>query len=156
MTAWEPHQLRPPFEPGNTLSTKHGAKSERVIRPIADRLVAGITEERPDLAEAQYEPAITAWATAEAQCILLRRYADDYGLLDQKGLPRPFTRLWRLAGASAAQHRKRLGLDPSSNAQLVRDRATASALRQFDLDAVLESGRRAFAERDQDQHQAGS
>lgn len=137
---------RPPFTPGNLAPVTHGARSPRVYGDLAQRLAAGLAEDRPDLAA--YPEAVAAWATAEAQAALLRRHVAEVGPLDsESSKPREALLLWltRLESA-AARHRATLGLDPRSEAALARERAAASVL-AVDLDALAERGRQALAAR---------
>lgn len=137
---------RPPFTAGNLASSTHGARSPRVYGDLAQRLAAGLLEDRPDLDA--YPEAVAAWATAEAQAALMRRHLAEVGPID------PTTREPRAASLSwlrsierlAAETRKPLGLDPLSEAALSRERAAASVL-AVDLDALAERGRAALAAR---------
>ena len=137
---------RPPFTSGNLARATSGARSPRVYGDLAQRLAAGLTEDRPDLGE--YPEAVAAWATAEAQAALMRRHVAEVGPLDpDTGKPRDALLSWltRLESA-AARHRATLGLDPRSEAALSRERAAASVL-AVDLDALAERGRAALAAR---------
>jgi hypothetical protein len=137
---------RPPFTSGNLAPLTHGARSPRVYGDLAQRLAAGLTEDRPDLGA--YPETVAAWATAEAQAALLRRHVAEVGPLDtDTGKPREAVLTWltRLEGA-AARHRATLGLDPRSEAALSRERAAASVL-AVDLDVLAERGRLALAAR---------
>jgi hypothetical protein len=49
----------PPFEKRNLLQLKHGATVPRIVDPIADELISGLLERRPDLAA--YPEALHAW-----------------------------------------------------------------------------------------------
>ncbi|GAA4817112.1 hypothetical protein ACFQ0K_08625 [Nocardioides caeni] len=138
---------RPPFAPGNLARATSGARSPRVYGDLAQRLAAGLTEDRPDLGA--YPEAVAAWATAEAQAALMRRHVAEVGPLDpDTGKPREAVLSWltRLENA-AARHRATLGLDPRSEAALARERAAASVL-AVDLDALAERGRQALAQRE--------
>lgn len=128
---------RPPFPKGNALTLKHGARSPRVYEPVARQLVAGLVEDRPDLAA--YPEAVAAWAQVEAQCVILRRHAAEVGLLDGDE-PRKFMSLMVALERTAAYHRKRLGLDPVAEASLQRDRAETAHI-AVDIEAILARGR---------------
>jgi hypothetical protein len=139
------HGTRPPFAPGNTLAVHSGHRTPRVYGVVAERLVAGLVEDRPDLG--CYPEALAAWATAESQVALLRRHLSELGPLDEEGQPRKgildwLVRLENLAG----RHRSTLGLDPRSEAQLAKERAEAATL-AVDLEALAERGRAAMARR---------
>lgn len=140
------HGTRPPFAPGNTLALHSGHRTPRVYGSLAEHLVAGLAEDRPDLT--RYPEALAAWATAEAQTALLRRHLEEVGLMDEEGQPRKGLLDWlvRLENLAARQ-RSTLGLDPRSDAQLARERAEAATL-AVDLDALAERGRAAMARRE--------
>lgn len=128
------------FEKGNEVRLRHGARSERHVTPVAEELVAGLLEDRPDLA--QYPEALEAWARAEARALLMA--GADF--LDEDGHPinpRDVARFERLA----ADARARLGLDPKSEADLHKSRADA-ARSVVDLDAIRRRGREALEGRD--------
>ncbi|WOP17400.1 hypothetical protein [Raineyella sp. LH-20] len=120
---------------------QHGATSTAVVSPVADALAADLVARRPDLAP--HREAVAAWAAAEARCILLRHHEDRVGLLDEDGSPRGYTSLLVTAERAAERARQRLGLDPLSEAELAKARATAS-LSAVDLSLVLEAGREAL------------
>ncbi len=130
----------PSAEPGNTLALKYGAHSPRVYEPIAAELVAAVIEEREDLAP--YRHAVEAWADAEARTALLREYLarDDVGMLDDEGEPREGLLRWLTMFDKRAQAgRERLGLDPRSHAELLRQRVEAQRS-AVDLDELRARG----------------
>jgi hypothetical protein len=141
--------------PGNVRSLRSGYRSPRVYGALAEELAAGLLADRPDLGA--YPEAVAGWATAEACAALLRRHLDEVGAID------PETREPRAASLNAlrqyerqaAEHRATLGLDPRSEASLVRERATAATL-VVDLDALAERGRRALASSAGDDDLAGA
>ncbi len=125
-----------PFEPGNTVSVRHGVWSGRRVHPLAAELVTGLLAQRPDLAA--YPEMVEAWARAEARCLLLATWQAERGLLDDKGEVaggRYVAQFERLA----ADLRSRLGLDPRSEAELLAARADA-ARNVVDLDAIRRRG----------------
>lgn len=141
---------RPPFQPGHTLSMRHGAYSERRIGPLAEQLAADLLADptTPDyLREARFAGAVLAWARAEA---VVRLYL---AWLDAQDLDKPargalaVLEALRKAEAAAATARSRLGLDPVSRAKLARDLATAGFMSRGGaepLAAVAEVGRAAL------------
>ncbi|MGJ3507950.1 hypothetical protein [Enemella sp. A6] len=132
---------RPPWP------TTHGAKSKRVYQPLAEQLAAGVLADRPDLAP--YPDAVSAWAEAEASCVLLRRFHAEHGLIDDKGHPRPSTKLANVLETRAANLRSRLGLDPIAEVQLAQARAEVTSLGVHTGLAMLAAqGREALAARD--------
>ena len=136
----------PPFEPGHTLSTKHGARSERFVRPIADRLTAELVEIAPWAARPAYGPTVAAWAYAEAQLYLLRAYIDEHGPLDGDGAPRPATALLEKVETRATSLRAELGLTPLSLAKLMAALSAAPAGTDDDGLARLRAEGRALVE----------
>ncbi|SJN30856.1 hypothetical protein [Micrococcus luteus] len=137
---------RAPLAPGHTYSLRSGARSPRVYGELAEELTAGMLEKRPDLAA--YPEALGAWATAEAQAVLMRRELDENGMLDpETGRPRDTSLRWHSAFEKrATKAREALGLDPRSEAALARERAAASAL-AVDLESLAEAGRQSLAQR---------
>lgn len=121
---------RPPFEPGNELSTRHGAYSPRKVEPLAETFVdVVLADEGAAHVHARlYRPALWAWARAEAQVQLLTEYLakagevseDGVGDLDQEAVRAAYLLLHR-AEARAMSGRSRLGLDPLSRARLGKD-----------------------------------
>jgi hypothetical protein len=129
-------------KPGNTLALKHGARSPRVYEPIARELVAAVLDEREDLAA--YHHAVEAWADAEARAALIRAHLakGDVGMLDAEGEPRESLLKWLVQFEKRAESgRQRLGLDPRSHAELLRQRVEAQRS-AVDLDGLRERGAR--------------
>lgn len=124
----------PPFEKNNTAALKHGAKSDRVIRPIAEALVVELLEQAhaPQsptayLAEVSYKPAVWAWARCEARVALLVRWLEEQGGdLTEEGEVRPAAELLRKYEAQGERLRARLGLDPLARARLGKDLASGA------------------------------
>ena len=125
----------PNVESGNTLSQKHGAWSSRIVDPVAHELVSIVLDQVPYLADPSYEPAVWAWARAEARVVVLSAWLDDHGPLDKQGVPRPALSALKDFERLASACRARLGLDPLSRAQLGRD----VAAQQVDLARIYEA-----------------
>jgi len=74
---------RPPFQPGNLASVRHGAFSQRLTGPLAEQIAAEQLA-RDDcplwLREPSYAAAVMAWAYSEAEVRRLRARRDE---LDQ-------------------------------------------------------------------------
>ncbi|MDQ3640433.1 MAG: hypothetical protein M3450_02895, partial [Actinomycetota bacterium] len=83
----------PPFQPGHTLTLRHGAYSARTWRPLADRISAELPDIAPWCTRPTYGPAVAAWARTEAQLQLVMTFLDEHGPLDGDGAPRPATAL---------------------------------------------------------------
>lgn len=129
---------RAPFEPGNTLTLKHGAHSARVYEPIARDLVAAVLAERQDLVP--FRLAVEAWADAEARAGLLREHLADVTMFDDDREPRHGALKWLLGFEKRADAmRRRLGLDPIAAAELARQRVEAERS-AVDLDGLRERG----------------
>ena len=124
---------RPPFQPGNELSLKHGAHSERTLAPIAEAWVKTALEQAPYLRDPSYEPALLAWARFEAKCDLLHDWIDNNSLIDGNGHATPAAKLLPTYEGRAAALRATLGMDPISRAKLQRDAAAT----QVDLAALM-------------------
>ena len=103
-----------------------GYRSPRVYGELAELLAAGLLADRPDLD--RYPEAVAAWATAEAQAALIRRHLAERGPLGDDGEPRATLLYWLTRIETVAmKHRAALGLDPTSEARLRRDRAAPAA-----------------------------
>ncbi|WP_454835133.1 hypothetical protein [Rhodococcus qingshengii] len=124
---------RPPFAPGNELSMRHGAHSERTLAPIAAAWVKTALEQCAYLQDPSYEPALLAWARFEAKCDLLHDWIDKHGLIDEHGQATPAAKLLPVYEGRAASLRAPLGMDPLSRARLQRDAAAT----QVDLAQLM-------------------
>jgi len=144
---------RPPFAPGNELSTRHGAYSPRKVEPLAEEIRAAHVDADSDLAylrEPKYAAAVWAWARAEARVQLVAEYVDRLGVeaaMTAKAGTTSALELLRMQEQSAATHRARLGLDPLSRARLGKD-VTAVEIGQAALDRLAERGREALGDDD--------
>ena len=109
---------RPPFEPGNTVSTRHGSYATLQLRPRAEELAATLRDAMSDNYEARYEGAVAGAAMVGAR--LERAMAALEAAGDPKELSRldadahRWTRTWFVALAA-------LGLTPASAARLGLD-----------------------------------
>jgi hypothetical protein len=131
----------PPFERGNAAATRHGVWSARRVDPLACELVAGALDDRPALH--RHPEAVMAWARAEARCLLLADWVAEHGLVDADGnTPAPLRYIAQFERL-ALDLRARIGLDPRSEAELVREQAEAAGA-TFDLDALRARGRAAL------------
>jgi hypothetical protein len=125
---------------GNFLNLRHGARSPRKVDPMAAELIAGVLQDRPDLA--RFPEATWAWARAEARCILFADYLLEYEPWSEEGQK---VSAWVHRVESQAQHmRERLGLDPKAEAELLREQADATHA-TFDVEALRARGREAIA-----------
>jgi hypothetical protein len=100
----------PPFEPGNEAALRHGATSERHIRPLARnhrrRLLRQIGLRAVDL-DPVGRALLEHYVRLTAKVVLIDGYLDEAGLLDEHGQPRPcadlYVRLHRAALAALAR-----------------------------------------------------
>ncbi len=130
----------PPAEPGNVLALVTGARSQRVVDPLAAELVGEVLGDDGTsyLAEPKYAPALRAWARAEARVLLLVAALERRGLEDDEGNPSSWLAAVERSEAAAERARGRLGLDPLSRSKITA--ATASATRDG-MAALLTHGR---------------
>jgi hypothetical protein len=103
-----------PGAPGNLAALRHGARSARVVQPLAARHARRLLRQR-GIGASDLSPVGRAllhnWSRAAAGLALLDAHAAEHGLLDKDGEPRGFTRLYvqllnaeRMALAALAQH----------------------------------------------------
>lgn len=120
MTTPARHYRWEPFQPGHTLSLRHGAFSERAVSPLAARIVDQLFTDSPWLATPAFRLTVLALARAEAQAELLHRWLDEHGPLDDEGRPRPAMAALDSTERRADRLRQGLGLTPSAWAALHR------------------------------------
>ncbi len=118
-------KTHPPFEEGNRVALRHGAVSPRTISPVAEALADEVVAVAPWLGRPAFAAAVKAWSWSEAQCVLLRQWLDEHGVVDDEGNPRPAAAFLAKVEGRAANLRARLGLDPTALANLL---ATLSSL----------------------------
>jgi hypothetical protein len=114
----------PAPEQNNTRAVSHGARSERLVKPVATvqkrRLLRQI-----GLRQAQIDGIGLAyldnWARAQAKVEVMDAYFAERGFLDGRGKPRPATAIYftalnaaRRAAERFAGHLKQHGVDPSA------------------------------------------
>lgn len=147
--AAEEHRTTPgadPFPPGNQVATKSGVRSPRIFLRLARELVDDLLARRPDLRG--YPDAVEAWAQAEAQVALHRRWLALHGSFDTNSQPRDSALRWlNIFEKRAEAARAVLGLDPISEAKLAKERASASLL-ATDLRGLAEQGAMVLEQRD--------
>lgn len=123
LAAWQ----RPPFEPGNTLGTRHGLNSERAVQPLAAAMVATALEQCDYLRDPSFEPALVSWARLEAKAELLHRWLDDNGMVDgETGKIRDAAKILTTYENSANKLRAELGMTPLSRAKLRKETASTA------------------------------
>jgi hypothetical protein len=135
----DPSGVWPPFEPQNTVSLRHGARSDRFVEPLAAALIEALLANRPDLRA--YPEAVAAWGTAEARCERLRWWHAKHGFVGGDGAVRNAHDV-SMFESQAQRMRERLGLDPLADAALAKTRSEA-ALSIVDLESIRHgAGRR--------------
>lgn len=125
---------RPPLQPGNELSIRHGAYSPRKVEPLAQELVDLLLEDSsvPQHAKAAaYRLELWALARATAQAQLIEEWLADQGTekhplgdLGDERVRSAYLLLHR-AETRAASSRSRLGLTPVAAARLGKNVAHA-------------------------------
>ena len=135
----------PDATPGNVIALKHGARSPRMYEPLAAEMFEEVMAARPDWQG--YEETVAAACRFKARAALLDAWLAEHGMFDDRGRPRESAmKWWSQLESKAAALFASLGADPTSEARLARDRATATAV-AFDLEAVREAGRAAIEAR---------
>jgi hypothetical protein len=133
----------PPFQPGNLVRLKHGARAPRILAPIADQLGTGLAELAPWTSAPSFQGTVASWSWAEAQAVVLRAYLDEHGLVDDDGQPRPAAGMLERVETRLAGLRSQLGLTPLALGKLL---ATLSQVDGDKGSQGLEALRRAGAE----------
>ena len=128
--------------PGNFLSVRNGASTQRVFGPLAKQLARGLLEQCPDLDDVRYAAAVSRWSEAEAQESLLMfeldRVVDEEGITSERA-EQVQRSLDKVRGRSQ-KLRADLGLTPRGHVELVAGRAHAE--REFvDLESLRARGR---------------
>lgn len=116
-----------PFQPGHTLSLRHGAYSPRMVDPLAAEILQGFLADSQCvyLTAPKFRLALLALCRAEAQTQLLTEWlakraeaaGDGVGDLADDSIRSAYLLLHR-AESRADRSRARLGLDPLSAARL--------------------------------------
>ncbi len=73
----------------------------------------------PWLTRPAFRLAVESWAVTEAKAVLVDRWLDQHGLLDDDGVPYPANALSDRLHGRAMALRSQLGLDPVSFAKLL-------------------------------------
>ncbi|WP_147251476.1 P27 family phage terminase small subunit [Blastococcus sp. TBT05-19] len=124
---------RPPFQPGHTLSLRHGVYSDRRIEPLAQQFVdAYAADPSVTWLTTADGPALHALGRAEAKVQLLEEYLGklaeaeetDLADLEAKRVEAAYRELHR-AETRAMSLRTQLGFTPMSRARLGRNVAAA-------------------------------
>jgi AcrR family transcriptional regulator len=122
--SWEP------FQPGHTLTLKHGAYSDRLVEPRALEIAHAMAdaEELPDyLAQPRYRGAVLDLARSLAQRERLEAWLAEHATpgtpleLAENGDVRGAAVLLERVERAIERHRDRLGLSPLAAARLGKD-----------------------------------
>ncbi|MDQ4490720.1 hypothetical protein RBS60_10975 [Sinomonas sp. ASV486] len=143
-----PPWSRAPFAKGHTKSVQHGARSERMLAPLAAEIEAearASSDWPAHLDDARYSAEVASWCWSEAVCARLREFlagsdplewlqetqdTDESVQVSEGGSSRRRARTVRQQSAleqlgrwerTAGQRRAALGLTPVSAAKLSRD-----------------------------------
>jgi len=134
--------------PGNFLSVRNGASTQRVFGPLAKQLARGLLEQCPDLDDVRYAAAVTRWSEAEAQESLLVFELDR--VVEAEGVESEHAEMVerRLDRVRARSQKLRadLGLTPRGHVELVTGRAAAEHA-VVDLTELRRRGREAIEAR---------
>jgi hypothetical protein len=133
----------PSFAEGNFAALRHGARSPRVLQPIADQLAAGLVQVAPWTSAESFQGTVASWSWAEAQAVVLRAWLDEHGLVDDDGQPRNAAAMLERVEGRLAGLRAQLGLTPLALGRLL---ATLSQVDGDKGSQGLEALRRAGAE----------
>lgn len=114
-----------PFKPGNTVAMTHGARSARVIEPMAAEIANATIEVNPHLQEDRYREAVLEYARLVAKVERLEEWLDRNGQLDSDGKVRGASDYALKLRKTMSNQAERLGLTPLSAARLGKDTAAA-------------------------------
>lgn len=114
---------RPPAGPGNVLALRHGATSERQVRPLARnhrrRVLRQIGLSPRDL-DAIGRAHLEHYCRTTAKIVLIDRWIDEHGLIRDDGSLQPCMRLYvsltnsaRATLARLEQHLRSRDVDPA-------------------------------------------
>ncbi|WAC54262.1 hypothetical protein [Gordonia sp. SL306] len=111
----------PPFEANNTAALKHGARSERMITPLAAKIGNELLEQHTRLRDPLYREAVLEYARVLAQVELLQTYVDQHGMWGEDGKTTGAADYLLRVRKHASNLADRLGLTPLANARLGKD-----------------------------------
>lgn len=135
-----------PFPSRHLASVKHGAYSPRRVEPLARQLVDEIVATVDYLGrDASFGASVWAWARAEAKVQLLDEWLQEHGVIDDAGRVHPALNALATFERLAAEHRRALGLDPSSRVKLAAHLAAAESSDAYER--LLQHGREIATQR---------
>jgi hypothetical protein len=135
---------RRPFEPGHTLSIRHGANSERAIAARAEVVHSELLLHAPYLDEERFIPAVQRYLSAASREVLLDEYVQR--VTAEKGAGAVPAKVWEQVTAAARLAAKLgddLGLSPIGHARIRALSAGAGASEaSASLAGLAEEGRK--------------
>jgi hypothetical protein len=120
----------PPFEPGNRVSVRHGAFSDRIIGERALEIRELLLDRYPYLADDAFTEALYRYTRAEARAVILHNYIMEK--LETEGVEAVRPYLWaevRGADLLAQKCGTDCGVDPAGHARIARDLGLAANIR---------------------------
>ncbi len=118
--SWEP------FTANNTKSLKHGARSERIIAPLAAAIANDLLAQHSRLRDNLYREAVLEYSRTLAQVDVLQEWVDEHGMIGADGKPTGAAEYLLRVRKHASNLAGQLGLTPLANAKLGKDSAAAS------------------------------
>jgi hypothetical protein len=110
---------------GNTRALKHGARSPRLVQPLADQLEAQLLDGAPSWWSQWDLRIVSSLAYAEAVVLRYQEFLDGLPLVRQ---PLPAEAELLRWDRHVKELRKELGLTPTSRLALARDAAVAGQI----------------------------
>jgi hypothetical protein len=123
---------------GNRNAVRHAAFAEVDWVSLSDHLTAELVDAVPRLAQERYGPVVNRWGRGTAGALLIQRFLNTAGLLDETGVPRPAVDAFLRFETMVAKAETALALDPVSEARFVRDVTDAGT---DALESLIAAGR---------------
>lgn len=130
MSGWTPRPAEPytsESEKGNTKAISHGAYSSRLLEVTVTEIVSELETDVPWIAETLDAPEVRSWLLAEARVRRLATYVNENEELDDDSHERDASKVLARWVKVAADHRDRLGLNPTARMRLAHDFAGRAA-----------------------------
>ncbi len=115
----------PPFEPGNMKALSHGARSPRMVAPLAEAMLEHLELVAPWCSRPAFDMARYRWAQAEARALLLDAWIDEHGVLDPSS--EGAVAMLKVEDSKLVKMRADLGLSPTALAKLLASLASVAA-----------------------------
>lgn len=120
-----------PFQPGHTLTVRHGTRSQRLVAERAEQVRAQLLEAHEFLGEPIFAEALERYCRVEARARMLDEYVVEKAISEGVESVPPY--LWTeatRADALAQKAAQDCGLDPTGFARAARDLGFAKTLSQ--------------------------